>query len=201
VRDEPFLVGETALARFVGGRWAAVEREGSGLAVLASGARGYAYDRQAGVLQRVLAWSPESWMYASDDSVTPGGSRTTILRGQRTWRYALLPYQRRAKVVAGSAAYRLPPAVVVGRPAPGDLPARGSLLRIDPETVELSGLFVRDGAVYGRLWNASATALTAAVYTDPDVQPVAVSLGLEGAEPLSGSNVPLRPWGVQTVRW
>ena len=200
VCDAPFLVAETSQSRFTGNHWAAVERDGSGLAVLAPGARGYTYDRESGILQRVLAWSPKAWIYASDDSVTPGGSRYTPLTGRHTFRYALLPYRHRSEVVAEAAQICQPPPAIAGQPSPGDLPSSGSLLHVGPQTVELSALFVHNGSAYARLWNPSPLEQEAVLHCNGAGDPVAVSLRIEEGERLVEGCVPIRPWGVQTIR-
>ena len=198
--DGPFLASNTARKRFIGGRWATVEHEGGGLAVLAPGARGYTYDRESGILQRILAWSPSAWIYASDDSVTPGGSRYTRLHGQHTFHYALLPYQQRVEVVAGASQYCLPPPAVLGTPSPGDLPGSGSILNIDGDPLELSALFVCQGDLYARLWNASGEEQEAIIHGGRASQLHAVDLRLQGGRLLGDGRLRLRPWGVQTVR-
>jgi hypothetical protein len=200
VHEAPFLVAETDRRRFVGGRWVAVEGAGLGLAVLAPGARGYAYERETGLLRRVLAWSPAAWIYASDDSVTPGGSRYTALRGRRTFRYALLPYRHCHEVVAEAGRYCLPPAIVTGAPSPGDLACRGSFLEVEGEAVDLSALFVQGGKTYARLWNTGGAGAEAAVHLPGGGELAAVGLRLEDGTRLAGGRVRLRPWGVQTVR-
>jgi alpha-mannosidase len=200
VCDAPFLIAEISQSRFIGNHWAAVERDGSGLAVLAPGARGYTYDQETGILQRVLAWSPRAWIYASDDSITPGGSRYTTLTGRHTFRYALLPYRRRSEVIAEAAQICQPPPASVGQPSPGDLPSSSSLLRVEPQTVDLSALFVHNGSTYARLWNPSPEEREAVLHCEGSGDPVAVSLRLEEEERVVGGRVPLRPWGVQTIR-
>jgi hypothetical protein len=148
----------------------------------------------------VLAWSPRAWIYASDDSITPGGSRYTTLTGRHTFRYALLPYRRRSEVIAEAAQICQPPPASVGQPSPGDLPSSSSLLRVEPQTVDLSALFVHNGSTYARLWNPSPEEREAVLHCEGSGDPVAVSLRLEEEERVVGGRVPLRPWGVQTIR-
>ncbi len=200
VRDGPFLLSNCTRKRFIGGRWAAVEHEGGGLAVLAPGARGYTHDGESGVLQRVLAWSPSSWIYASDDSVTPGGSRYARLRGQHTFHYALLPYRQRAEVVTGGSRYCLLPPAVVGTSSQGDLPSSGSLLHVEGSPVEMSALCVRQGIPHARLWNASGEEQETIIHGGRGCQMHTVDLRLQDGEHLDGGRLRLRPWGVQTVR-
>ena len=157
-------------------------------------------DGESGVLQRVLAWSPRAWIYASDDSVTPGGSRYARLCGQHTFHYALLPYRRRAEVVAGASQYCLPPPAVVGTPSPGDLPGNGSLLQVEGESVEMSALFVHQGLPHARLWNASEEEQKMSIRDGRGSRLHAVDLRLRDGELLHGGRLLLRPWGVQTVR-
>ena len=76
----------------------------------------------------------------------------------------------------------------------------GSLLRVEGEGVELSSLFVRKGATYARLWNASGAPRLASVQGDGKGELVTVGLRLEEGERLAGGDVSLRPWGLQTVR-
>ena len=198
LRGTPFLVQETGLAQFVGVGWAAVERDGVGLTLVDRGARGYTYDRSAGLLRRVLAWSPRGYMYASADSVTPGQAPWTILRGPRTFGYTLVPYRQRAPAVAEALA--LPAEVAVGSPRAGAQPGLGSLLAVEPEAVRLTALWVQGGAAYARLWNAGGAPVEAELRAAGEPALQAVDLRLRGGEPLAGRRVPLRPWGVQTVR-
>jgi len=198
LRGAPFVAARTGLAQFGGVGWVGVERDGAGLALADRGARGYAYDPTAGLLRRVLAWSPRGYMYASADSVRAGQAPWTIMRGPHTFRYALLPYCRRLEAIAEALA--LPPLVALGRPVAGDRPGLGSLLAVQPEAAQLSAFWVRGGSAYARLWNASEAALKAEFSTVAEVGIEAVDLQLRGGEPLAARRVPLRPWGVQTVR-
>jgi alpha-mannosidase len=200
VCDAPFLIAEITQAHFIGNHWAAVECDGSGLAVLAPGARGYTYDQETGILQRVLAWSPRAWIYASDDSITPGGSRYTTLTGRHTFRYALLPYRHRSEVISEAAQTCQSPPAIVGQPSCGDLPSSGTFLSVEPQTVDLSALFVHNGSTYARLWNTSPVKREALLHYNGAGDPVAVSFRFEEGERLVGGRVPLRPWGVQTIR-
>lgn len=173
---------------------------GSGWRSWRRGARGYTFDRNSGVLRRVLAWSPESWIYASDNSITGGGSRYTTLSRRCVFRYALLPYQQRSEVRAESDQYRLPPVAIAGERSAGDLPTSGSLLDIEGDGVALSALFVQGGKPYARLWNASGSEQEVVIHTRGGGDLAAVGLRLEGGERLPGGRLSLRPWGVQTVR-
>jgi len=198
LRGAPFLVEETGLAQFAGVAWAAVERDGAGLALVDRGARGYTYDRAAGLLRRVLAWSPRGYMYASADSIASGQAPWTILRGRHAFRYSLIPYRERGRAVAEALA--LPAVALTGTPAAGSRPGVGSLLAVEPEAAQLSGLWVQGGAGYARLWNAGGAPLEAELRAAGGLTLQAVDLRLRGGEPLAGQCVPLRPWGVQTVR-
>jgi len=198
--DSPFLIAETHRERFIGLHWAGLEDErGIGVALLNRGTPGYHFDRRSGLLRNVLAWGPQEWIYASDDSITRGRSRYTALRGQQRYEYAIMPYLRRLDAHRAALDWRLP---CPGRITSGSRrgwPAQATLLAVEPAGVLATALFVHHGRVYLRLWNGGDREITASVrgLNEAEVHPVNLQLTDEG--PSLSSGVTLRPWGVQTV--
>lgn len=189
-----------------------------GVAFLNRGTRGYFFDRARGRLLNVLAWAPESWTYASDDSITRGRSRYTALRGSRTFECAVFPYASRVQAEKAALDFQSPPAAgVTGRAVqatsavasrrPADGAGRGaaprsrSFLAVGPEEVVVTAVFVRDGRVYARLWNVSDREVAARLRLGAAATRVRpVSLDLEREEVSLDGPFRLGSWGIRTVR-
>ena len=121
------------------------------------------------------------------------------MSGSQSWECALLPTVSRLQAVRAAADYRLPCLGVFLTPHAGSLPPEGSFLMIGPEEALLSAMFVRQGKVYVRLWNPSSNAVQASVGSGGPLSLRLCSLDLVDEGP-AGDTVPLRPWGVQTLR-
>ncbi len=196
--DSPFLLAEPQGPRVIGLSLLALDDEdGRGVALLHRGTPGYHVDREAGVVRNVLAWGPREWLYASDDSITPGRSRYTALRGRHVYEYAVLPFSSRLEALRAAVDYAIPCAVVSAG-GTGGLPSTASLLEVGPDGILLSALFVQGGAVYARLWNASDRERRAAIRTGGRLRTRPLSLYLE--EVPTSDGLSLRPWGIQTVQ-
>jgi len=79
-------------------------------------------------------------------------------------------------------------------------PQGGSFLAVEPEQVIVPALFLRGERTYARLWNCSELETHATVRAMHDIIVRVIDLHLQGpGEPLPGGQVPMRPWGVQTV--
>jgi len=197
--DSPFLVVEPHGPRMIGLSLLALEDEdGRGVALLHRGTPGYYVDRDAGVVHNVLAWGPEDWLYASDDSITPGRSRYTALCGRHVYEYAVVPFAPRLEALRAAADYTVPCAVAPTGSGSGSLPSAASFLEVGPEEVFLTALFIHGGEAYARLWNASHKERRVTLRSGGDLRARPVSLYLEAMP--SSDSLSLRPWGVQTVR-
>lgn len=185
VRDTPFYYEPTRMESFSSLSWVGLEDgRGRGIALLSDGPSGYRYCREMRCLRRALAWAPRTWLYASDDSFSRNGSGHTVARGRHTFRYALRPYRQRPDAARAAAEWGV---------------ARPPWPNVTPSTVLLSAVFVRDGRLYARLWNAGEEAAVAHLDCGRPVRLQAVDLRLRKAAELGSGGVPLAPWGVQTV--
>lgn len=193
--DAAFLLAEPRGPRFTALSFAGVQANaGTGLAVFHKGTPGWHFAGEDGVLRNVLAWGPEQWLYASDDSVTPGRSRYTAVRGLQRYEHAVASVGSRLEAMRAAQDFRLPVMAVDVPDAAGRAGGPWSFLNIAPEHVILTALFARDGHTYARLWNAGEQST---VVTRPSAA-VAVSLRLEEERPSAWPH--MRPWGIQTVR-
>ena len=197
--DSPFLISETKGENLVGLHWAGLEgSNGAGVALLNRGTRGYHFDRESGLLRNVLAWAPEEWPYASDDSVHRGRSRYTALRGWRSYEYAIWPYRSRLEAQRAAFDYNLLCQVVRLGGQGDQVPAGTRFLMVSPDEVLVTALYVCRDKVFAHLWNCSNRETTAMVKAASRVR--LVSLGLTDEQgPSAQGQVPLRPWGVQAI--
>ena len=196
--DSPFLLAEPAGPRITAGSLLGLERdEGSCLAIHHRGTPGWHLDREAGLARNVLAWGPEQWLYASDDSISPGQSRYTAVRGRHRYHHQLALPASRLEAIRSAHDFRLPVLSVELRSATGKCSAPWSFLELEPETVLLTALFARDGRTHARLWNASDVPVDAALIGGSAVD-AEVSLCLEDQASCEWPR--LRPWGIQTLR-
>jgi hypothetical protein len=196
--DSPFLIAEPRGPRLIGLSFLALKgKDGRGVALLHRGTPGYHIDRESGVVRNVLAWGPQEWLYASDDSLTPGRSRYTALRDRHVYEYALTPIASRLDALRAAFDYTVPCAVAEAGEGGRSLPGAGSFILVRPEEVLLTALFVHAGKTYARLWNASQKTRRATLRSAADLRARPVSLYLEDAD--GRAALSLRPWGVQTV--
>lgn len=196
--DSPFLLAEPTGPRITAGSLLGLERDQGGcLAIHHRGTPGWHLDRESGLARNVLAWGPEQWLYASDDSITPGRSRYTAVRGRHRYHHQIARPASRLEALRSAHDFRLPVLAVEVRHTTGKRSAPWSFLEIEPETVVLTALFARDGRTHARLWNASDEPADASLIGGRAVD-TGVSLRLE--EQASCGWPRLRPWGVQTLR-
>jgi hypothetical protein len=197
--DSPFLISDIAGERISGLSLVGLDDEQErGVALLNRGTPGHHLDRERGILRNVLAWAPKHWPYASDNSVTGGGSRYTVLRGGYAYECALVPCPSRLKALQAAVDYQLPCLGVLLSPRPGQLPSEGSFLRVDPDGVLLSSLFVQKGKVYARIWNASPEGRQATIRSGGPLSLSTCPLDLSAEAPADSIDLP--PWGLQTLR-
>jgi hypothetical protein len=196
--DSPFLLVEPSGPRITAGSFLGLERgESSCLAIHHRGTPGWHLDRESGLARNVLAWGPERWLYASDDSITPGRSRYTAVRGLHRYHHRIAFPPSRLGAIRSAHDFRLPVLAVEIRGSGGKRSTPWSYLRIEPQTVFLTALFARGGRTYARLWNASDETTEASLTGRLGVD-AGVSLRLEEQ---AGCGWPrLRPWGIQTLR-
>jgi len=196
--DSPFLLVRPQGARMTGLSFVGLEMpDGAGVAILHKGTPGWHADRDAGVFKNVLAWAPERWLYASDDSITPGWSRYTAVRGRQRYEHAIVATAHHLDAVRAAHDFRLPVRTVDLPLGKGGGSGPWSFLAVEPEQAILTALFAREGEAYARIWNASDTPAEVAL-RGRHSSGAAVSFRLTEDE---ASNWPsLRPWGVQTVR-
>jgi hypothetical protein len=195
--DSPFLLAEPADSRVTAASLLGLERgEGSCLAIHHRGTPGWHLDRESGLARNVLGWGPEQWLYASDDSITPGGSRHTAVRGVHRYHHRITFPPRRLQAIRSAHDFRLPVLAIEMRSG-GGRSAPWSFLEVEPEAVILTALFARDGRTHARLWNASDQAADASLIGSVRVG-AGVTLRLE--EQPSCGWPRLRPWGFQTLR-
>ncbi len=185
--DTPFLLeevdGERAHALSVAGLDDERQR---GLALLNRGSRSHHFDAAQGILRNALAWAPKS--KAFDGTV----------KGTGVWECALLPFASRLDAMRAALDYQLPCLGVFVTPHAGRIPPGGSFLSIEPAQALLSAMFVHNGSVYVRLWNASTGSLEARIESGGSLSVQRCSLDLVD-DAASGGSV-MRPWGVQTLR-
>ncbi|HUS83123.1 MAG TPA: hypothetical protein VM013_07735, partial [Dehalococcoidia bacterium] len=180
--DSPFFLGDGAGERAVALSIAGLDDDRQrGLAVLSRGRSSYHVDSSTGVLKSVL--SP----------------RQTRLSGNRWWERAFMPFTSRLQAMRSAVDYQLPCLGVFLTPPTGNLPPAGSFLMIEPEEAFLSAMFVRQGRVYVRLWNPSPSGVNASVGSGEPLSLRRCSLDLVDEAPVAEA-IPLRPWGVQTLR-
>ena len=197
--DSPFLISDIAGERISGLSLVGLDDEQErGVALLNRGTPGHHLDRERGILRNVLAWAPKHWPYASDNSVTGSGSRYTALRGGYAYECALVPCPSRLKALQAAVDYQLPCLGVLLSPRPGQLPSEGSFLRVDPDGVLLSSLFVQKGKVYARIWNASPEGRQATIRSGGPLSLSTCPLDLSAEAPADSIDLP--PWGLQTLR-
>jgi len=198
--DSPFRVAQTGRESIVGLHGVGLEDEdGAGVAFFHRGTPGYHLDRREGVLRNVLAWGPREWIYASDNSVTRGRSRYTALRERQEYEYAILPYTAQMEALRAATDFQTPcPSLPLRGPADHS-PAPRSFLSIEPESVLATALFVHRGRVCVRLWNMLDRESRAVVHLEGGDGLGTVDFNLENSRTLPDKQVPLRPWGIQTV--
>jgi hypothetical protein len=195
--DSPCLLVEPHGPRITALSFIGVEGSGSGgVALLHKGTPGWQAERQQGVLRNVLAWGPEQWLYASDDSVTPGRSRYTAVRGTHRYEHAIARISTRLDAVRAAHDFRLPVLAVEVPGGEGGRRLPWSFLETAPQQAVLTALFARNGKTYARLWNASGQPVEFTV-SGPHTS-TEVSFRLEADGPSGWPSA--RPWGIQTVR-
>jgi hypothetical protein len=192
--DSPFLLAEPSGPRFTAQSFAALEWDGAGVALLHKGTPGWHLAREDGVLRNVLAWAPAEWLYASDDSVTPGRSRYTAVHGRHRYEHALAAIRTRLDAVRAAHDFRLRVLAAEVAGPESSRTAPWSFLAVAPEHVMLTALFARSSHVYARLWNASGQSTEASLPAGDT--PVSLRLEAESSSPWPW----MRPWGIQTVR-
>jgi hypothetical protein len=186
--DSPFYVGDAPGNRAVALGLAGLDDERQrGIALLNRDYCEYRFDASQGVLRSLLV-RPSSV-----------GLQDARLSGTGVWERALLPFASRLEALRSALDYRLPCLGVFVTPHAGNLPPEGSFLSIEPGEALLSAMLVRRGKVYVRLWNASPNGVEASVASGGPLSLWRCSLGLVDEAPAGGA-VPLRPWGVQTLR-
>jgi hypothetical protein len=197
--DSPFFIDEAEDGRMIALSLLTLE-DGleHGVALFNRGTPGYHFDRRTGLLRNVLAWAPERWPYASDNSVTGGRSRFTRLRGGYAYECSLMPFSSRLDALRASADYQLPCLGVLLSPRYGSLPSYGSFLRLEPEQALLSSLFVQRDRVYARVWNPSNESRDASITSGGPLSLWDCSLDLSSESPVD--LIALPPWGIRTVR-
>jgi hypothetical protein len=200
IRSSPFISEKTDLEIFIGNNWAGIEREGSGLAVICPGARGFYYEKNTGVLKLVLAWSPASWMYASDDSFTPNGSKYVRLNGNYTFHYSLLPYRERIEAVRCAEEIRLPEyCFITGGTASTEARLKSGLFSVEPDEVVLTALLTRRGRLFGRLFNPAGHAIEASLISDMPLEITVCDMDFSSEKPVPDGRINMRPYGIQTI--
>jgi hypothetical protein len=196
--DSPFLLAEPTGSRVTAGSLLGLEQMGgSRVSIHHRGTPGWHLDRESGLAGNVLAWGPEQWLYASDDSITPGRSRYTAVRGVHRYQHRIALPASRLEAIRLAHDFRLPVLAVEIRGTSGRRSAPWSFLEIEPDTVILTALFAREGKAHARLWNASDEPADVSLIGGRTVD-AGVSLRLE-EQPSCGWPW-LRPWGIQTVR-
>lgn len=196
--ESPYLLDRTRGGRIIGLGFVGLEDEsGRGVALLNRGTRGHHFNGRRGLLRQVLAWGPEHWLYAGDDSMDPTQTSHTRLTGRTVYEFALESYGWSWEALRASWDYLLP--VIWGpvRPSRGRLPLGAGFLRVAPRRVLLTSLFARDDSLYARLWNASGHQRRVRLLSGGRLRAVPCDLNL-GVE--DGGGLSLRPWGIQTVR-
>jgi hypothetical protein len=200
IRSVPFMSEETNTEHFIGNNWAGIEHDGSGLALICPGARGFHYDKETGILKLVLAWSPSSWMYASDDSFTPNGSKYVRLKGIHRFRYSLLLYKNRLEAIRCAEETRLPVSFAVVSQTPlANQPDKPGFFSVSPDEILLSALFVRDSRIFGRLYNPTGSALEAELLSPLPLKISTCNMALDSGISVPDGKIRLRPYGVQTI--
>lgn len=196
--DSPFLLEEPTGPRVTAGSLLGLERaDGGCVAIHHRGTPGWVLDRGSGLVRNVLGWGPEQWLYASDDSITPGRSRYTAIRGLHRYHHQIALPTSRVEAIRSAHDFRLP---VLTAPLERDTAgcdAPWSFLEVAPERVILTALFARGGRTHARLWNASDEPADVSLIGDRSAG-TAVSLRLK--ERANRGWPRLRPWGFQTVR-
>ncbi len=196
--DSPFLLVEPSAERLTSLSFVGLEGPApAGVAILHKGTPGWQIDRDAGVLRNVLAWGPQRWLYASDDSITPGQSRYTAVHGRQRYEHAIVPTATRLDAIRAAVNFRLPVVAVDLPSANGSASVPWSFLDVAPEQAIVTALFARDAKTYCRLWNAAGEP-TKTTLSGSFNRAVGVSLRLE--EESAPTSPQLRPWGIHTVR-
>ncbi len=200
IRSAPFISEVTNIETFIGNNWAGIEHDGSGLAVICPGARGFHYDKDAGILRLALAWSPPSWMYASDDSFSPNGSKYVKLNGIHRFRYSLLPYKNRLEAIKCAEETRLPASFALCSQTLSENPIdKLSFFSVSPDEVLLSALFVRHGRIFARLYNPTGRPLQAGLHSPFPLKIYSCDMALDNFTPVPDGRIRIRPYGVQTI--
>jgi hypothetical protein len=174
--------------------------EGAGggcVAIHHRGTPGWHLDRESGRVRNVLAWGPAQWLYASEDSITPGRSRYTAVQGQHRYHHWIAQPASRSDAIRLAHDSRLPVLAMELGEGNGGLGTPWSFLAVEPERVISTALFARGGRAYARLWNASDEPADVSLGGGHGVG-TPVSLRLQ--EQVSRGWPRLRPWGFQTVR-
>jgi hypothetical protein len=188
---------EPAGPRVTAGSLLALERpDGRSVAIHHRGTPGWHLDRESGLARNALAWGPERWLYASDDSITPGRSRHTAVRGLHRYHHRIAFPESRTQAIRSACDFRLPVLAAPLSSEGGDLRAPWSFLEIEPQAVLLTALFAREGRIHARLWNASGEPAVASLAGHMTVG-AEVSLRLEER---AREWPRLRPWGIHTLR-
>ena len=184
--DSPFFLGDAVEGHTVALSLAGLDDERErGIAVLNRGACDYRFDSTSGILQSALVQSTQM--------------REAPLKGVYSWACALLPFASRLEALRSALDYQVPCLGAFVTPHSGNLPPEGSFLSVEPPEALLSAMFVRQGKVYVRLWNGSAVGVQANVGSGGPLSLRRCSLDLVDEAP-AGVAVPLRPWGMQTLR-
>jgi alpha-mannosidase len=208
--ESPYLLDRSCGGRIIGLGFVGLEDDGRrGVALLNRGTRGHHFDGRQGRLRQVLAWAPEHWLYAGDDSVERAQTRYTYVTGRGSYEFALVSYEAEWEVLRASWDYLLPVLWAPVKASKGRLPASAGFLSVGPEPVLLMALFAsgrraggREGGLYARLWNASGRRRRAVLRSGGRLRAAPCDLDLR---PGAGDGDPrsallLRPWGIQTVR-
>jgi len=206
---------EHGLPTYPARRWVDLSDGAAGLAVLHRGTPEYEVLDQgrmlAVTLLRAVGWlSRQGMAYRAGPAgpalATPGAQ----LLGPHRFDLALYPHAgdwQAAAVHDACERYAYPMRAAVLRAQPGDLPPDVTMLTLEPDAVQLSALRRDPGGVTLRVYNSSASEVTARIQLGEWLPRARASrTGLLGDDrgnlEVAGGivAVPLRPWEIATIR-
>jgi hypothetical protein len=190
VRDLPFAVAETTARYLDGNYWTAVAGRRGGVAFLNRGAMG-AVREADGAFSLPLAHA----MYYV------WGTR--MLRGSYVYEFSLYPFSggwRQADLHRRALAYNFPMVAFTGLPGDGSLSDQVRPLAVESETVLLSALYSKEGAVLARFFESTG-APGSLRFLSPVLEAGSSEVDLLGRSP--GTPLPrseFRPWRFRTFK-
>ena len=183
VRNTPFFYETTNSEHFASNSWVGIENKNkSNYAIINQEPAGFSLDKAKKNLLRVLAWSPRTWLYDSDNSFSRNGSKYTTINGIHDFSYILKPYMNRADAAKFAHEVSIP---------------QLCWPKIISDEVVLSSFFIHENEFFIRLWNPTNHRIQVSFDFGDPVLLFFVDYRFSNRQKIK--EIILDPWKIQTI--